>query len=63
MRTAIKIVRDKDQSVLEEDVADVSEHNPIGRAINDLLDRVRKAHPRTDLWDFTIKVDRVVELS
>jgi hypothetical protein len=58
MRTLIRIVRDRDRSVLEEDVADVSECYSIGRAISDLLDRVRAAHPRTDLWDFTIEVHK-----
>jgi len=58
MRTLIKIVRDRDQSVLEEDVTDVSECYSIGKAISDLLDRVRAAHPQTELWGFTIKVDR-----
>jgi hypothetical protein len=63
MRTLIKIVRDRDQSVLEEDIADVSERYSIGKAISDLLDRVRKAHPETGLWDFTIKVDRVDKIA
>lgn len=58
MRTLIRIVRDRDQSVLEEDITDVSERYSIGKAISDLLDRVRRAHPQTELWDFTIKVDR-----
>jgi hypothetical protein len=58
MRTLIRIVRDRDQSVLEEDITDVSERYSVGKAISDLLDRVRMAHPQTELWDFTIKVDR-----
>jgi hypothetical protein len=58
MRTLIRIVRDRDQSVLEEDITDVTERYSIGRAISDLLDRVRAAHPKTQLSDFTIKVAR-----
>jgi hypothetical protein len=58
MRALIRIVRDRDQSVLEEDVTEVSERYSIGKAISDLLDRVRAAHPQTELWGFTIKVDR-----
>jgi hypothetical protein len=59
MRTLIRIVRDRDQSVLEEDIAEVSERYSVGRAINDLLDRIRVAHPQTELWGFTVKVDRI----
>jgi len=58
MRTLIKIVRDRDQSVLEEEITEVSERHSIGKAISELLDRIRAAHPRTELSDFTIKVDR-----
>ena len=58
MRTLIKIVRDRDQSVLEEEITEVSERYSIGKAISDLLDRIRAAHPQTELCGFTIKVDR-----
>jgi hypothetical protein len=58
MRAQIRIVRDRDQSVLEEDIADISDSYWVGKAISDLLDRIRTAHPRTELLDFTIKVDR-----
>lgn len=63
MRTLIKIVRDRDQSILEEDITEVSERYSIGKAINDLLDRIRMAHPQTELWGFTIKVERADKLA
>ena len=58
MQALIKIVRDRDQSVLEEDIADISDRYWVGKAISDLLERVRTAHPQTELLDFTIKVHR-----
>jgi hypothetical protein len=56
MRTLIKIVRDRDQSVLEQDVADVADANAIGRAISDLLARIHTDHPHADLGNLTIKI-------
>jgi hypothetical protein len=56
MRTLIKIVRDRDQSVLEQDVAEVADGSAVGRAIGELLARIRSAHPETDLSAFTVKV-------
>jgi hypothetical protein len=56
MRALIRIVRDRDQSVLEQDVADVADGSSLGAVIHGLIDRIRTAHPQTELLDFTIKV-------
>lgn len=56
MRTLIKIVRDRDQSVLEQDIVDQADGTAIGRAIGELLARIRSAYPKTDLSNVTIKV-------
>ena len=56
MPTLIKIVRDRDQTVLEQDLADVSDGTSLGQAISNLIARIVKAHPQTELRNFTIKV-------
>ena len=56
MRAHIRIVRDRDQSVLEQDVADVADGSSLGAVIHGLIDRIRSAHPQTELLDFTIQV-------
>jgi hypothetical protein len=56
MRTLIKIVRTRDQTVLEQEVAELCDATAVDRVIGDLLARIRKAHPRTVLRDFIITV-------
>jgi hypothetical protein len=56
MRTFIKIVRDRDQTILEQDIAELPDGRALVRAISQLLDRIVAAHPKTDLTGFTIKV-------
>jgi hypothetical protein len=57
MRVRITITRNRDQSILEEDVAVVSDGAAIGAAIQRLLIQVQTVHPNTDLSNFTIKVE------
>lgn len=57
MRVRITITRNRDQSILEEDVAVVSDGASIGAAIQRLLMHVQTVHPNTDLSSFTIKVE------
>jgi hypothetical protein len=56
VQTLIRIIRDRDQTVLEQDVADLADGTTIGRKVSDLLARIREAHPQADLTNLTIKI-------
>ena len=56
MPTMIKIVRDKDQSVLEQDIAEAADGRSLAQKISDLFARITKAHPQADLSNLTIKI-------
>jgi hypothetical protein len=62
MRAKIEIIRDRDGTVLDQDVASVNGAASIGEAISRLLVHIEASHPNADLSKLTIKVGGEDEL-
>jgi hypothetical protein len=58
MKVSIRLIRDADQAIIDEAIADITLKGDMGRAFDDMLSRARSAMKDFDLNKVTVKFDK-----